>query len=683
MTLFGFSQDNRYMSVSTALGDGALELTGLSGEEGISSPFLYRLEMLSSSPSLDFASIVGQPATVSVTRGDGGTRYINGIVTRFVQAGMDSRFYRYRAELRPWFWLLTLARDCRIFQNQTIPDVVTSLFSALGFTAFQNSCSKTYQPRDFCVQYNESAFDFVSRRLEEEGIFYYFQHANGSHTLVLADDSGSQPACPGLASVKYKAGGDAAWIESELVLDCSIHQQMTTNIYTVDDFNFETPTMALTSASGSGALSSYEFPAGFSVKSDGETRATNWLEAAESYGSLIKGSSTARSFVAGYTVSLTDHYRNDTNIAYLLTRIVTHADHDSWSNSFEAVPASVVFRPPRVTRRPIIAGTQTAIVTGPQNAEIWTDQYGRIKVQFHWDRIGTMNDQSSCWIRVSQGWAGKSWGAFFLPRIGMEVIVTFLEGDPDNPLVTGAVYNGDQTVPYALPDNQTRSTIKSNSSVGGQGYNEFRFEDKKGSEEIYLQAQKDMNVLVNNDWTETITQNRTATISKGNESLTVSQGNRSVTVSQGDDSLTVSQGNHTVSVATGNETYGVKGTRDLTVTGAETHTNSDKFTHKVSGDYSLTIGGNLTISVSGNISLKSSGGSVDIEASTSYLAKSGTTLTNNAGTDLTNQAGVGLTNKGVNVTNNASAQLTNQAGAAQTVDGGGMLTLKGGLVKIN
>jgi type VI secretion system secreted protein VgrG len=338
------------------------------------------------------------------------------------------------------------------------------------------------------------------------------------------------------------------------------------------------------------------------------------------------------------------------NAEYVLTAVSHNADQNQlYTNSFEAIPSSVVFRPPRVTPRSLIHGSQTATVVGKAGEEIWTDQYGRIVVQFHWDQLGQKDEKSSCWIRVAQGWAGKQWGAMFIPRIGQEVIVSFLEGNPDRPIVTGCVYNAEQTVPYTLPDEQTKSTVKSNSSKGGNGFNELRFEDKAGSEEVFFQAQKDMNVKVLNDQTITITNNRT------------------VTVQQKDETLTVSQGNRTISVSTGNETHTVQGTRSVTVTGNVTHTDKADFSRTVSGNYTLKVSGNLTIDVTGSITLKA-----------------GTSFSNQAGTSFSNQAGTSLENKaGTTMNNEAQISLTNKGGASQTVDGGGMLTLKGGLVKIN
>jgi type VI secretion system secreted protein VgrG len=313
-------------------------------------------------------------------------------------------------------------------------------------------------------------------------------------------------------------------------------------------------------------------------------------------------------------------------------------NQEEYSNSFDAFPATATYRPPLATPRPHISGSQTALVVGKSGEEIWTDQYGRIKVKFSWDQSTPKDETSSCWVRVSTPWAGKQWGSIQIPRIGQEVVVSFLEGNPDRPLITGSVYNASETVPYTLPDNQTRSTFKSNSSKGGNGFNEICFEDKAGSEEIFIQAQKDMNVVVLNDSTATITKDETITV-KGKRTMTVT----------GDEAHT-NQANFS-STITKDETVTVKGKRTMTVTGNEAHTNQADFSSTVSGNFSLKVSGNLTIEASGSVSIKA-----------------GTTFTNKAGTDMTNDAGTTLTNK---------------AAASQTVDGGGMLTVKGGMVKIN
>jgi len=320
------------------------------------------------------------------------------------------------------------------------------------------------------------------------------------------------------------------------------------------------------------------------------------------------------------------------------------------------LPLVSAYRPQRKAMRPRIPGSQTAVVVGKAGEEIWTDQYGRIKVQFHWDRDGKNDENSSCWMRVAQMWTGKGWGAQFIPRIGQEVVVSFLDGDPDRPLVTGCVYNGSNTLPYALPAEQTKSAVKTQSSKGGGGFNEIRFEDKKDAEELYLHAQKDMTTDVLHDAVRNVGNDDTLKVEQ-NQTITVAKGNRSAEISAGNDSLSV------------------KGTRSVKVEGNETHKDLADFTQEVDGNYKLTVQGNLTIEVSGSISFKAGQG-MSCEAGTSMSSKAGTSLTNEAGTELTNKAGTNLTNDG-------GVMLTNKAGASQTVDGGGMLTLKGGLVKIN
>jgi type VI secretion system secreted protein VgrG len=639
------------LQLTTPLGDGKLLLQTFQAEERISGLFHYSLEMVSTDNALDFTQIVGKAVTVSTALVTGEIEYFNGIVGRFIQAGQNARFTTYRAEVHPWFWLLTMNSDCRIFQNKTAPDIIKQVFSDAGFTDFTDSLTGTYAAREYCVQYMESNFHFVTRLMEEEGIFYFFTHDASTHKLVLADDSSAQTDILGTSSI-HMTPSDKDWTDETGIFNCSWEQQVTVGQFQADDFNFETPTTDLLAKTSSQdtSRSLYEYPGRFMVKGDGEALTALMLGAYETPAKVLRGSSACRAFRAGAKFTLTDHSRSDVNSGYYLKWVSLRADQTStYNNSFEALPVAVVFRPSRTAPRARIYGSQTATVVGKSGEEIWTDKYGRIKVKFHWDQAPAQDETASCWIRVSHGWAGKSWGSMFIPRIGMEVIVSFLEGNPDRPIVTGCVYNATQTLPYTLPDDQTKSTLKSNSSKGGGGFNEFRFEDKAGSEEIFMQAQKDLNITVLNDRAETITNSRTTTISKANDTLTVDKGDR------------------VIAVNTGKETHDVKDTRAVTVTGNETHTNKADFTQNVTGNFTLKVSGNISIEASGTVSIKSG---------TSFTNKAGTSLENDAGTSLTNKAGTTLEN-------NAGVSLTNKGAASQTVDGGGMLTLKGGLVKIN
>jgi type VI secretion system secreted protein VgrG len=664
MTVLGYTQTGYTFTITTPLGEDMLLLQSFEGVEQISGLFEFRVEMESEHGDLDFSQVVGEGVTIAGADKDGNKRYFNGIVARMVQSGLA-----YHFDVRPKLWTLTLASDNRIFQAKSVPDIVKQVLQEQGVTDVKDALTGTYDPRDYCVQYRETCFDFVSRLMEEEGIFYFFEHQDGKHTLVLADDASAFAACPNLASVPFKPESARAWEEQDLVIALNLEQNVVSGKYQTDDFNFETPTTQLLSTTtGTGSTCQiYEYPGLYQNKDAGDAYGKKRLDGLEVPTRLVAGESTCRAFATGYSFSLTGHLRSDANDTYVLRRIAHSGGRRHYRNSFMAFPSSATFRPPRLTPKPRIAGTQTALVVGKSGEEIWTDQYGRIKVQFHWDQLGQSDENSSCWIRVAQSWAGKNWGAMFLPRIGQEVVVSFLEGDPDRPLVTGSVYNGQQPVPYTLPDEQTKSTVKSSSSKGGNGFNEIRFEDKADSEELYIHAQKDMKIDVLNDQTTTVTNNRTVTVQEKDDSLTVSKGNRSVTVSQGNETLTISQGDRTVAVGQGKETHSVQSTREVTVTGNETHTNKADFTQNVSGNYTLKVTGTLTIQATGDLTLKTDG-SLTIQSGTSLTVKSGTDFSGSAGTGLSLSGGTTMEIKG---------------SASGTVDGGGMLTVKGGMVKIN
>ena len=596
-----YIQDNLKLKVSTPLGPNKLLLSSFRGEEQISGLFHFNLEMVSEDNAIDFQAIVGKSITVTLRLGNDVEHHLNGIVARFVQEETNLRLTRYYADVHPWLWLLTKTSDCRIFQNKSTPEIIELIFNDLGFTDFRNDLKNSYDKREYCVQYNESAFNFVSRLMEEEGIFYFFEHTTDKHTLVLGDDADAHKACPGLEGTAVHFRQSLMDHTQDLAITrCLVEEQVVSGSFAHDDYNFETPNtdLKVESQSDKPKFKVYEYPGNFLKKDKGEKRADLRLDALEQPQKMIRGDAFVRAFVTGHKFELKDHYRADVNQTYVLQSVSHAATQESYTNSFTAFSADVPFRPPRHTAKPRIAGTQTAIVVGKAGEEIWTDKYGRVKVQFHWDQLGKNDENSSCWIRVDYGWAGKQWGGIFLPRIGQEVIVSYLEGDPDRPLITGAVYNNEQVVPYTLPDEQTKSTVKTNSSKGGNGFNEIRFEDKKDSEELYFHAQKDQNIVVEHDRTKKVLHNETNEIKE----------DRSTTIQEGNDTYVVSKGNRTFKVDTGNETYDVKGKRDLTITGNETHTNNANFTQTVSGNYSLKVTGNLTIETTGTLTLKSAGG---------------------------------------------------------------------------
>jgi len=648
-----YTQQNLALTVSSPLGKDSLIMETIDGHEELSGSFQYTLEMKSEDPNLSFQSIVGKTMCVSIDLGEGQTRYIHGIVGKFIQGMTDQRFTRYRAEVHPWLWLLTMTRDCRVFQNQTVPQILQTVFKDAGYTDFRFSLKSTYKPKDYCVQYQESAFDFVSRLMEDEGIFYFFEFQKDRHTLVIADDRDVHPSCPGSHILRYR-GAQTSRAQGDAITRCTFEQQVIPGGYMMDDFNFETPnTNLLVKAKGSDETRKlYEYPGGYPKTSQGEDRANRRLEAFELPEIQLRGESTCRALTACHKFTLKDYDdRPAVNGSYVLKRVTTTASQDVYRNSFEAFPVNAPYRPTRDTPKPKIVGAQTAFVVGKANEEIWTDKYGRVKVQFHWDQRGTRNEKSSCWVRVAQGWAGKQWGMQFIPRIGQEVVVSFLEGDPDRPIITGCVYNAQSMPPYTLPAHHTQSGIRTRSTQKGKvdEWNEIRFEDKKGAEEVYMQAQKDMKVHVKHNRVKEVLNDETITIKK----------NRRTTIEEEDELLVVSKGNRMVHVKKGEETHTVEGARSVKVKGEETHTNGGDFTQKVGKNHVLKVDGNLTIDVSGSVTIKS-----------------GLSIKNQAGTSLTNLAGTSMKNE-------AKISLVNKGGASQTVEGGGILTVKGGLVKIN
>ena len=419
---------------------------------------------------------------------------------------------------------------CRLpyFPEYDHPRHYQAGFPEPGISDFKNSLTGSYDPREYCVQYRETDFNFVSRLMEQYGIFYFFEHEDGKHTMVLADSASAHQSCPNQSSVNCnQSSGD---LDSEDVITTwHMEQELRTGKYSLTDYNFETPSTSLMAneptvveVGGNTKFEIYDYPGVHLNQSAGGSVAKIRMQEEEASHVVATGTSVCRAFTSGYKFDLKEHYRDDVNASYVLTEVqhvaTTSSSYDHteagggerYSNHFTCIPASVPFRPARVTPKPFVQGPQTALVVGKSGEEIWVDKYGRIKVQFYWDRQGKKDENSSCWIRVSQPWGGKGWGAMWIPRMGQEVIVSFEEGDPDRPLITGRVYNADQTVPYTLPDHQTVSTFMSRSSKGGGGgnYNEIRFEDKTGNEQIFINAERDMDQRVEVDSREFVGSNR-------------------------------------------------------------------------------------------------------------------------------------------------------------------------------
>ena len=624
-----YTQDDKLISIDTPLGEDVLLLTGLSGEEGISRTFSFELSLLSENHAIPFDAIIGKNVTVTINLPDGNKRYLNGTVSSFSQGrgggeeGADTRFTSYRATMVPWFWVLTRSSDSRIFQNLSVGEIVEKVFKDQGLTDYRLDLQGNYEKKEFCVQYRETDHNFVSRLLEEEGIFYYFEHQQGKHKMVLADTPDAHKHCPGQKAVSCQLSLQAVR-DQDVITAFELTQQIGASRYSLNDFNFATPNTSLNvEVQGMDALKIgnrqiYDYPGNFRNRSAGETMARIRMEGDEAHCIRIRGTSDCRFFASGFRFTLKEHSRADLNDKDYLLVTVTHNATEGYGddagaryeNSFECLPHSVPYRPPRLTPRPAVQGMQTAIVVGPPGEEIHTDEHGRVKVQFHWDREGKKNDNSSCWIRVSQLCAANGWGTLHIPRIGQEVVVDFLEGDPDRPIVTGQLYNGVNLPPYPLPAHKTRSTLKSNSSPDGGGFNEIRFEDRKGEEQLFIHAQRQQDNRVNGSALEWVGEDRHLIVGRdqyekvsGDQHLTVT-GDRNEKV-DGTVSLTVSEDMQ--------QKVGAKHALDA---GEEIHLRAGTRLIIESGrEISLKVGGNFIniapagVSIVGTMILINSGGS--------------------------------------------------------------------------
>nr|WP_165668194.1 type VI secretion system tip protein VgrG [Pseudomonas otitidis] len=529
------SQRARMAKVSSPLGGDVLLLDRLDGHDELGRLFDYELELVSEDHNLQLDALLGKPMGVSVELPDGGQRYFHGIAARCSQSSGTGQFAGYRVTLRPWLWLLSRTSDCRIFQNKTVPDIVKQVFRDLGFSDFEDALTRSYREWEYCVQYRETSFEFVSRLMEQEGIYYYFRHEQSRHVLVLSDAYGAHTTAPGYGSVPYYPLEDQMR-ERDHVYDWHLAREVQPGSLALNDYDFQRPSARLEVRSSISRSHSnaehplYDYPGEYVQTGDGEQYARNRIEAIQTQYERVQLRTNARGLGAGHLFKMTGYPRADQNREYLIIGAryaVSQEAYESGStggtlqfnSSLECIEARQPFRPMPTTIKPIVQGPQTAMVVGPKGEEIWTDQYGRVKVHFYWDRHDQSNENSSCWIRVSQSWAGKNWGHIQIPRIGQEVIVSFLEGDPDRPIITGRVYNAEQTVPYDLPANATQSGIKSRSSKGGTpaNFNEIRMEDKKGAEQLYIHAERNQDIVVENDETHSVGHNRTKSI--GNDEV--------------------------------------------------------------------------------------------------------------------------------------------------------------------
>ncbi len=549
-----FNQASRLAKITSPLGPDVLLLNKMGGGEELGRLFNYELQLTSLDANIDLNQLLGKPMSVGVQLADGGERHFHGIVARCSQDIDQGQFASYQVTLRPWLWLLSRTSDCRIFQNLSIPQIIKQVFRDLGFSDFEDTLSRPYREWEYCVQYRETSFDFVSRLMEQEGIYYFFRHEQDRHVLVLADAYGAHTTMPGYASIPYYPK-DEQQRERDHMHNWHLARNVQPGSLELNDYDFQRPSASIDVRSAmprehtAGDYPLYDYPGTYVQSEDGEHYARTRIEALHTQHEQIEFSGNARGLGSGHLFSLTGFSRQDQNREYLIVGIRYYITQESlesgggsgsaqFESSLTCIDAQQSFRPLASTHRPIVKGPQTALVVGPKGEEIWTDQYGRVKVHFHWDRHDQSNENSSCWIRVSQAWAGKNWGSMQIPRIGQEVIVSFLEGDPDRPIITGRVYNAEQTVPYDLPENATQSGMKSRSSKGGTpaNFNEIRMEDKKGLEQLYIHAERNQDIVVEVDESHSVGHDRNKSI--GHDEV-VTIGNDRVRAVKHDDMLMV------------------------------------------------------------------------------------------------------------------------------------------------
>ncbi len=719
-----YTQSNSPVRVTTPLGADAVLLLGLRGTESISELFSFELELIAPEDTpVDFSAILGQPALVELDLPDGGgTRYFHGLISRFSQGRADSRFIHYRAEMVPILWLLTRRIQSRIFQHLTVKQILTTVLDGIPQ---KWSTMGNFAERDYCTQYRESDYAFAKRLMEEEGIYYYFQHTADGHTLVLADTPQGHADIPGPADLIFRQAEDGETPDPFTVNGWVKSQEIRTGKFTLWDHNFELPHEHLDAekeiapdvtvgtvthklnVGPTAQLESYSYPGGYADWFDGIDRGGSeqasdlqhvfeqnsrlvGMRAQEEAASAVRieGESDCGNLTSGHGFSLAEHTDGDgdyilLSVTHDLTTSGNYTSGDSveltYSNEFECLPAALAYRPERKTPRPTVQGTQTAIVVGPTGEEIFTDKYGRVKVQFHWDRAGKHDADSSCWVRVATIWAGKGWGVIHIPRIGHEVVVDFLEGNPDRPIIIGSVYNADHMPPGDLPKEAMISGLASRSTpkAGADNFNGMRANDTKGTEHLTIQAEYDQTSLVKHDEDHTVNNNRTVKVDvdhketvTGNQTIDIGAdqkekvgANQTVEIVAdqaekvgGNRTLTI-KGNDTVKVG-GDAKDGIDGTWTFAVTGAAKHSFEAAYTESTGGDRTTKVGGADKLTVTGALTV-SADGAIKISSTASIeLAVGGSVIK-------IGPAGVEI------------------KAAKIDIEGSGPVTVKGAVVKVN
>ncbi|MDD5296180.1 MAG: type VI secretion system tip protein TssI/VgrG [Rhodocyclaceae bacterium] len=652
---------SRLLEIATPLGKDQVILSHFSGQEELGRLPRFNLTLVTKRGDVKASDLLGKNVTAGIEMPGGQKlRYFNGYVTQFADAGHTpaARFveggkgqaFIYQATMHPWLWFLTRSSNFRIFQDKTVPQVIQAVCAVYPFAYLELRLTGNYTPWEYCCQYRETDFNFISRLMEQMGIYYYFEHVDGKHTMILCDDLSKHSARPGYTAIPFSDVASGRSAEKECITEWHASHEIQPGRFTIKDFDFQKPKADLTAKSSISEdhemfnFEYYDYPGEYETTDEGDRLSKVRIQELHSNFQVVSASGPIRGIETGRTFKLSDHPQVAEGSEFLVT--TAHYDftnngpesgdtHAEFRCSFNTIPATTQFRPVRSTSKPIVPGPQTAIVVGPAGEEIHVDKYGRVKVQFHWDRYNQADDKSSCWVRVSQPWASKQWGAIFLPRIGHEVIIEFIDGDPDWPIITGRVYNAESMPPWDLPGQKTRSGIKTRTYKGSaSNFNELSFDDKQGSEEIYIHAEKDKNVRIKNRRREYVGEESHRIIEKDYREKT--NADHHVTI-KGDENVKLDEGSFSLNVA--QHWQGKMGGMILADAGAEIHLKSaasifnkaaknidskaeEHIRFKSDQNTQMKVGMNMAVDAAQEIHLKG-GMNVVIEAGMSITLKAG------------------------------------------------------------
>jgi type VI secretion system secreted protein VgrG len=688
----------RAMEIATPLGEDVLLFHGMHAREEMGRLGEYQLDLLSPKKDVNPDDILGKNVTVKLALPDDSQRYFNGFVTRFSAGGQYGRYYRYFAIVRPWLWFLTRTTDCRIFQEMTVPDIIKKVFADHSTADVSFELTGSYRKWTYCVQYRETDFNFVSRLMEEEGIYYYLRHSDGHNTLVLTDSTSKHTPTPGYDKLSFISPDQVIKPELERITSWDFTREIQPGVYVHDDYDLERPSVelrtkkVLTRSYSPSDYEVYDYPGHYLQKPDGEQYAGVRIDEYGSQFETAQAVSNAKGITVGSLFTLEDSARDDQNREHLIlaaTYDLEFSDYEAMPDgagteyrcSFVAMPSNQQFRPKRSTPKPFVQGPQTAVVVGPAGDEIYTDKYGRVKVQFHWDRYGKKDENSSCWIRVSHPWAGKGWGSVSTPRIGQEVIVDFLEGDPDQPIITGRVYNAESLPPFGFPAGAVVSGIKSDTHKGS-GYNELSMDDTAGKEKITIHGQYDMNSTIEHDQTLTVHNNRTDTIdvddseTVGNNQTWSVGVNRDASIGS-NETLKVGANrtrnvgaNETVTVAA-NQSVAVGANQSVSVGGSKSETISIAKALSIGAAYQVSVGGAMNESI-GAIKMEEIGGAKIVGVGAYSSENVAVSKSVNAGSNISENAGSNFSiSAGSNFGAKAGGKVSATAGGTMSLESGG------------